>query len=81
MHTWAVSTVYRIIATNAHSPLRCLLMGGSSVEITVITSARLLIEIGDVEEIAAPNLMGTETANEYVDFTIWRKRGDVISLL
>lgn len=49
--------------------------------ITEITNARLLIEIGDVEEIAAPNLMGTETTNEYVDFYILAKRGDVISLL
>lgn len=57
-------------------------MGDSSVKITEITNARQLFEIGDVEEIAAPNLMGIETAKECVDFTSWRKEGILfISLL
>lgn len=67
VHTWAVAT----ITTNAHPPLPWLLMGESSIQITEIAHARLFFEIGDVEEIAAPNLMGNETAEEYVDFTCW----------
>lgn len=36
----------------------------------------LLFGIDDAEEIAAPNLMRLETANEYVDFTFWHRPGE-----
>lgn len=52
------SSVYYNIITKAHAG---------------ISHVRLLFKIDDVEEIAAPNLMRTETAKEYVNFTFWHK--------
>lgn len=51
-------------------------MGDSSIKITKIAHARFLFGIGDVEEIAAPNLMRIETANECVDFIYRHKPGE-----
>lgn len=52
-------------------------MGDSSVKITEIAHARMLFDIGDVEEIAAPNFMWIETTNKTVVFTFWRRGGKV----
>lgn len=76
-----MSKVNRTNIAKAHPPLPCLLMGDSSIVITEIAHARFLVEIGDVEEIAAPNFMGIETAKEYVDFTFWRRASVIISQL